>query len=621
MPVPDRTRQPQKDDRMPVSSFDVPVPPDDPRLSDLVGSTVPDSFKVVDSSNGGTVVMEFRSGNNTDVAMPTVPLGITVFATNLSLNGGYVRSSNFLTGVSGWNIGYNGDAEFNNIVARGQLIAANITQADGGDLLNNGGGAPVDFNGSLSAQNKVTNPNFEVDTSGWPGDANTTVVRTTTAGQFRNGVAGAKLTAIAAGAISIGSGIGAAQYAVTIGRTYTATIWVKAITGLHSARLIIEWYTAADALISSTTGANVTTATTGFQSLLVSGTAPATASYCKLKGEVLAALIGEVQVFDDAALWDQTAWTNLGWSFTGLTQLYLIYDASAALALYAVPTDVTGLWYIESPAILPFVANKPYRASYQVRPDAVGANQYCGQAQLVFNKSGVPETDGALSSWAANPLLWTPIDNFQTGGDGIATAVSPTTLNVRFGHPFAPVNILSAINVTLKDFQLRSTGQATGHLNPVGVVNGIQGVTYPIANLTGTTAAATDSHAASFPWALSNILFNGQPGGYSDTTRNRLIQITYTGFFLDAATAATVSQVQVKYSLDGGITYVTPQTISGNVYDTVVGGAVRMPYAISFWFFCPAGIDPLIDVVCQHSLGLFSTTLNSQLMNVLILPA
>lgn len=60
---------------------------------------------------------------------------------------GKISSENFVTGSAGWNIEGTGDAEFNNITARGDVIAANLI-AVGGD-------------------NRLANGDFETDVSGW----------------------------------------------------------------------------------------------------------------------------------------------------------------------------------------------------------------------------------------------------------------------------------------------------------------------------------------------------------------------------------------------------------------------------------------------------------------------
>lgn len=74
--------------------------------------------------------------------------------------------------------------------------------------------------------NLITNPDFEVDTSGWSTGANLTIARDTT--QFHGGVASLKSTVSVTGQSSIGfKGGSFGSLNLTPGVTHQITVWVR----------------------------------------------------------------------------------------------------------------------------------------------------------------------------------------------------------------------------------------------------------------------------------------------------------------------------------------------------------------------------------------------------------
>jgi len=518
-------------------------------------------------------------------------------AINLAV-GKYLRSTSYTPGSSGWSINADGTAEFQSVTARGYLLGSNIVQSEGGDLLNNGGGAPADYDGDLSSQQIITNPKFETNITGWQARANCTVARITS--QFHSGAACMEATGTNTTQSSISSdATNGNRFPVTVGRVYTASAWVRTAATARSTAVGIVWYDAGNSILSTSFGSRVNDATTWGQRS-VSATAPANAVTCTVIVEfgTTTGAVSEKHQVDDMAFWDKTAFLNLGWSFHANVTPSLSYDLSGVLSILCnMATDVTDVWYIESPAFT-IDATRAYRAGFTARPNETVSESYSGQAQLVFNKAGTPETDGAIASPQTSIVVATTLDNFSSGGDGIATAVTPTTVCARFGHPYAPVNILSPGNVWLRGFTLQTSGQVTGHINPAGPVQGFTMGRYGVTTTTGGTTAATNVETLPTQTLSGIIAASSTPGAYSDTSRARLIYINASAAVTNVNT--TEVQLLLRYSLDGGTTY---NNLHRARFQTVFGnGGYEETMFVQGVIFCPAGVDPKISILEQHTL-------------------
>jgi hypothetical protein len=98
--------------------------------------------------------------------------------------------------------------------------------------------------------NLITNPSFEVDTTGWSsgGAAAPTLTRTTA--QSYSGVASLLSTATASGGARANF-FGVVNTPVTAGLTYTISAYTKAATTARSVDYIIDWYTSGGVFIST----------------------------------------------------------------------------------------------------------------------------------------------------------------------------------------------------------------------------------------------------------------------------------------------------------------------------------------------------------------------------------
>lgn len=157
--------------------------------------------------------------------------------------------------------------------------------------------------------------NLEVDTSGWVANVNCAIARSTT--QALKGVASLRLTASAAGNMQATNASGAGgRVAVAPGTTYTAIASFRANSTSRTARVYINWFDSADAFISTSTGSDVTSASTGWTKSTVTAAAPANAAYARVVVQVDSAASGEQHFVDAISI---APGTGTEWSRGGLT--------------------------------------------------------------------------------------------------------------------------------------------------------------------------------------------------------------------------------------------------------------------------------------------------------------
>ena len=154
----------------------------------------------------------------------------------------------------------------------------------------------------LPVTNPVFNPSFETgDTQGWStyqnGGTGTLTASTTFA---RSGSYSGKLTATSAitdlGAVSSS----AAPITISAGQQLSCAGYSRAETTPRNVQMIIAWYTAADAFISSTSGAQVMNTTNGWtRTPVFTATAPATTARARIYISHNSVANGEVHYVDD----------------------------------------------------------------------------------------------------------------------------------------------------------------------------------------------------------------------------------------------------------------------------------------------------------------------------------
>jgi hypothetical protein len=137
--------------------------------------------------------------------------------------------------------------------------------------------------------NLVTNPSFEVDTTGWTTTRNTL---TQSATYSYSGLYSGLSTVTTAGNVSITS----PSIAVTTGVDYTLSAYCRSSVS-RSTRVFIAWYNGAS-FLSNSLGTLSASSTTEFTRFSVTATAPATANNCFVVTQHLSSQIGDLQYWD-----------------------------------------------------------------------------------------------------------------------------------------------------------------------------------------------------------------------------------------------------------------------------------------------------------------------------------
>lgn len=152
---------------------------------------------------------------------------------------------------------------------------------------------------------------IETDTSGWANGLNATLAQDAT--QFLDGTKSLSITAIAIGA-STAVTTPSTSPPVVPGKLYTAKHNMKAATLGRTTGIQINWYTAANAFISSSSAFS-TDVTTGWTELSITAIAPATAASAQVTARVTdaAQVLGEVHYVDRVSLVEAAeVWTING---------------------------------------------------------------------------------------------------------------------------------------------------------------------------------------------------------------------------------------------------------------------------------------------------------------------
>jgi hypothetical protein len=185
---------------------------------------------------------------------------------------------------------------------------------------------------------------FEVALGSWVASVNCAVVRSTTLPA--NGVADMQMTATGAGTMS--AEIPLAGLKPVLGSTqYTAVASFRSAVTARSVNVKLRWYDRT-ALLSTTSGSNVTDGTGGYVQAVVTATSPANAVYGAVVVEVVSAAAAEVHRVDMVSLHRgaTTAWTP-GGALTSATLLVeraerVFSNFRGAAANWASPQLATG---------------------------------------------------------------------------------------------------------------------------------------------------------------------------------------------------------------------------------------------------------------------------------------
>lgn len=146
----------------------------------------------------------------------------------------------------------------------------------------------------------LTNPGFEVNTTGWAGGTNTTIARVTT--PVRTGAGSLRVTrTTSTGTASASTPTGTSGFPVVAGHTYTASLYSRAAATSRTVLVELRFYDAAGSLIGAQ-GSGIANSTSAWTQTSQTFTAPVGSKYAGVSAQVLSAATSEIHYIDDVSL-------------------------------------------------------------------------------------------------------------------------------------------------------------------------------------------------------------------------------------------------------------------------------------------------------------------------------
>jgi hypothetical protein len=156
-------------------------------------------------------------------------------------------------------------------------------------------GVLAGYTTTTTRTNLVTNPNFEVNTTGWASTGSAgSLVRSSTYSLF--GSYSAERICTGSGNANLNRVFGH-EISVSVGQTYAISAYVRS-TISRNCRVVMNWYTSANSFVSQSIGTQIASTTTGFTRVSVNGTVPATATKGLLFCQALNVNAGESHYWD-----------------------------------------------------------------------------------------------------------------------------------------------------------------------------------------------------------------------------------------------------------------------------------------------------------------------------------
>lgn len=248
--------------------------------------------------------------------------------------------------------------------------------------------------------------------AGWTVNANCSRTASTTLA--KSGTYSLRLSSTASGNMSAY----ATGVAVTVGKSYSWSAYVRAGASARSSRVDVQWLDAANSVLSTTTGTAVTSATGSWTLIQGTGTAPTNAVTARLLVNVLSTGgASELHYFDELGVFPTSSlpsWTAGTGGSTYSVTVYRSLDQVTWTAVRVLPTDTAAA----SGGFL--VGQDQYLACYDYEAPRGDSVYY--QAQLVATLSGF-----SVASSLASAAVVTSIDGLSW-----LKAVNDPTLNYGF---------------------------------------------------------------------------------------------------------------------------------------------------------------------------------------------
>lgn len=241
-----------------------------------------------------------------------IPGGTTINGS--SIKTGSIRSSNYVSGNSGWGIDLNGNSEFNNVTVRGN-ITANAGFIGGAygwkieDNLISNNNVGIYAPRVSTRTNLIVNPTFDGATTATTFWTTTNATAALDSTKQYSGISSLKLTASGTSTMSISSPTGTSGMPVTPSTPYVASIYANATsTTSRNISMNITWYNSLGNVISTTTAVSAAIVSTDGWKRFSTGVqiSPASSAFASVSISYVTPAISDVVNFD-AALFENSA--------------------------------------------------------------------------------------------------------------------------------------------------------------------------------------------------------------------------------------------------------------------------------------------------------------------------
>ncbi len=468
--------------------------------------------------------------------------------------------------------------------------------------------------------NKVVNPSFETNATGWV-QSGCTIARIT--GSAANGSALLQITGNGVNNAQVLTSAYPSAMPIVANATYTASAYFKANTTVRTCRVDLIWVDASGATISASSSTSTSDATGTWTQKVVTGVAPSNAFYARVDCIVFSPANAELHYIDKVSLIRTSDTTlyfdgndgNADWQGTANNSESILRvqpqngNYCVQIDTYAIAGDghsAHGITHI-SPTIVPAdteivssvwvlapvgkqltISSRAYDASGNYLQEGLGAKIHTGTG--VWTRVATDPWTWTSDAFAPGIQITTAstnsftyfIDSTQVEIGDIPTAWTPwvdgtvidggtlTAPLIRTAESGARV-ILDSSGLTAYDISNNITAQITGSTGTFTGYTFQSGSAYPrvIMNANGillpTTSAATQQHEDLFTGITSGSNLNGRTettGGGVWTTSGSTAGGTSGGDFLGGSNVITRTGSTVTDT--GGGRYAVINTTSGN---------------------------------------------------------
>lgn len=459
------------------------------------------------------------------------------------------RSTDYIPGVQGWAIFANGDAEFNDIVARGD-----IDVIEGPDQATNGGFEEPVGGAVAAGPNLVPNGTFETDASGWSAVA-AAVVRSTA--QAHSGSASLRLTGSAPNSKAFSD-----FFDVDEDTEYELDFWVRAGTTGRSYTSTVNFRDADTLFIGSASGGAGTDISSSWRNAVATFTSPEGAASASILVEYVSVGVGEIHYIDDVVLrtpgttGDIPAWE----AASGCTVDRSSAQFHSGAASLEITSTGAGTGVAQAIPLVPVTPGDWWLLRSWNRTPQLATVQ---RAQWLDADLSVLSTDTGSSPTPVPNNTWTQLSDTFEAPDDAAYLVPQVAVTFSAGSQI----------VYIDDYEHRRIGAITAKIIPRGSIEGL--------DQAGQNFAGSGNLTGSFTDQATLEAFN-DPG--------RAVKVTANCHF-DARWVSTIAEASARLgiSFDGGTTWSYSEDPASERTEPIAGDARNWASLTAFLSGVPSG--------------------------------